>query len=85
MGTISLSSCSYDNEMIASQRLIAQNSDDCNCPEWKLSPNPLNNKSSEDTSAVKDPVRWFGVMVPTALTNSQESFKSGMQEPLLFN
>jgi len=63
--------------MIASQRLIAQNSDDCNCTEWELSTNPLNNKASADSSAAKDPLRWFGVMVPTALTNSQESFKSG--------
>eukprot|EP00210_Caulerpa_lentillifera_P002981 g2846.t1 len=76
MGTTSLSSCNYNSEMVATQRLMYVTGIDDEDSAWQLASSPLVDDQKTKDLASTDPLHWFGVLVPPSLRHSQKSFKS---------
>lgn len=55
-------------------------------PESEPEPQVPREKSEKDIpkqgNTVKDPIRWFGILVPPALRSAQQSFISVVEDPV---
>jgi hypothetical protein len=56
-----------------------ESSDARSGPEEKPSPGE---EGAKDSNKVKDPIRWFGILVPPALRSAQAFFISGVEGPI---